>query len=472
MMWWRTAHPDRCVVFAGGSVVRHAAFTFNQFMEITINKPTSCSATLQATVPAADVNTLKDSILASYAQYAKIPGFRPGKAPKSVILKRYAESINEELTGRLTEQINQKTLEENPELKVLDFGEAETTVQEDGSFTLTSTLTVVPDFELPEYMGVSVTLPSTEVTDADIDKALEDFAKQSAKFEPADRAAATGDVVVIDFKTTVDGKPTAEVAGDAAGFLTGRDGHWAFLEEDKFLPGFTEALVGLSANEEKDFALNLPEDFFIKELAGKQLDFHVKAAEVREKHVPAVTEELFAGVLPGKTMEEIRSTVSENLKHSKEASNAEASADQITDFLAKDLAFDLPEELVEREVQQTVRRKLIAAVQSGEKVDDGIVSSMQEESREEAKKNLRVYFVVQEIARREHIDVTDQEMITAISRMAAQEKATNIKSYIKKLQREGRMQGIRLSLLTSKTIDLLVRNAKVTTEGAEATPAE
>ncbi|MCC8021822.1 MAG: trigger factor [Akkermansia sp.] len=431
-------------------------------MEITIDKPTPCSATLQAAVPAADVNALREKILASYVSQAQLPGFRRGKAPKSVILKRYANSINEELTDSLTERIHQEALEKNPELKVLDFGQAETSLQEDGSFTFSSDLTIVPDFELPAYMGLEVTVPSTEVTEEEIDAALKNIAVQRAQFEPVERAAAMGDLVSIDFETSVDGKPTKEVAGDSAGFLAGREGYGAFLEKDDFLPGFAESLVGLSAGDEKDFSLDLAEDFIVSELAGKTLAFHVQAKEVRERRVPEINADLFSDILPGKSMEEIRGVVSKNLKERKEAGNNDSKADQITEQLSAHLDFELPEYLVERELQQTVRRKIHAAIQRGEKLSDDAVSSLQAESREEAKKNLRVYFVIQEIAHREHIDVTEREMLDTISRMAAQEKVTNIKSYLKKLRNGNRIQGIRLSILTSKTIELLVRNAKVT----------
>ena len=133
-------------------------------MEITINKTSDCQATLQATATPSEVSAVKDSVIAAYASGARIPGFRPGKAPKSVIVKRYAEAIKDELDYRMQSDIQEKALEENPELKVLDFGKPECGEQADGSYSLSSTLTIVPAFELPEYMGLEVTVPSTEVS--------------------------------------------------------------------------------------------------------------------------------------------------------------------------------------------------------------------------------------------------------------------------------------------------------------------
>ena len=433
-------------------------------MEITIDKISDCQVSLSATVPASDVATIKDGILSTYAKSARLPGFRPGKAPKSMIAKRYATEIGEELDYRMKSDIQDKCLDENPDLKVLDFGTPEGVVAEDGSYTLKATLTVVPDFELPEYMGIEVTVPPTDVTDAEIDETLQKFAESSAKHEVTERASAKGDIVVVDFKTTCEGKPTAEYCGKSVGFLEGREGYWVSLEDDRFIPELADGLVGVSAGETKDIVAKLKEDFPISDLAGKEITFSCVVKEVREKQVPEVTPELFASALPGKSMEEIRDIVRDNLKSSKERSNDEAKADQISEKLADQLSFALPADLVERENENTVQRKLYAAIQAGNYDAAKDMDAMREEAKAETERNLRVYFALQEIARREMITATDAEMLNAISNMAEQAREKNLKNFVRKLQRENRMTGIRLSIITSKVIDLLARNAKVTVE--------
>lgn len=146
-------------------------------MDITINKTSDCQATLNATVSADEVSAIKNDIISTYMKSARIPGFRPGKAPKSIVAKRYAEMINEELDSRIAAEIQDKALSDNPELKVLDFGAPKTTEEQDGSRTLSAELTIVPDFELPEYMGVEVTVPSDEVSEAEVDEQLQKFAE-------------------------------------------------------------------------------------------------------------------------------------------------------------------------------------------------------------------------------------------------------------------------------------------------------
>lgn len=431
-------------------------------MDISINKTSDYQATLTATASAQEVSAMKDSIIATYSKSTRIPGFRPGKAPKSVIAKRYASAIAEEMDYRIKSDVQEQALEQNPDMKVLDFGTPSVTNNEDGSTTLTSTLTIVPDFELPEYMGIEVSVPSTEVSDDEVQETLQKYAESSARHEVVERAGAKGDIAVIDFKTTIEGKPTAEYCGKPVGFMEGRDGHWMALEEDSFVPGLPEGLIGLSAGESKDIVVTMKEDFPISDLAGKEVTFSCTVKEVREKQVPEITEELFATALPGKSLDEIKDIVRENLKSNKERANDEAKADQISEKLADQLSFALPSDLVERENDNTVQRKVYAAIQAGNYDIAKDMDALRADSVKETERNLRVYFALQEIAAKENITVTDQELLEAMSRMAEQAQEKNLKNFIRKMYRENRVTGIRLSIVTSKVLDLLARNAKVT----------
>lgn len=435
-------------------------------MEITINKTSECQASLTATATPQEVSAIKDNCVASYQQNARIPGFRAGKAPKSLIVKRYASAIQEELEYRIKYDVQEKALDQYPDMKVLDFGTPAIAENEDGSCTLTSTLTIVPQFELPEYMGIEVKLPSTEVSDDEVQETLQKYAEASARHEVVERAGAKGDIAVIDFTTTIEGKPTAEYCGKPVGFMEGREGHWMALEEDSFVPGLPEGLIGLAAGESKEIVVTMKEDFPISDLAGKEVTFACTVKEVREKQVPEVTAELFAEALPGKSLDEIKDIVRGNIKSNKERANDEAKADQISEYLADKLSFELPEDIVQRENDNTVQRKLYAAVQAGDYEAMKDMDAVRAECVKETERNLRVYFALQEIALKEKVDVTDEELLNAMYGLAEQAKEKDIKKFIRKMYRENRVTGIRLSLVTSKVIDLLGRNAKVTVEGA------
>ena len=432
-------------------------------MEINVDIQPDCTATLKASIPAETTAARRASIVDSYAGKAKLPGFRPGKTPKSIIEKRFKKEIEEELLDALFEMACSAALEQNPKLKVLNFGKPEQSLDDQGNYTATSAMTVVPEFELPEYKGIEVKVPSSEVTEADVEEALKSLAEQIAEFTPADRAARKDDVAIIDFKTTMDGKPVAEAAGKPVGFLEGRDGQWMKVEEDQFLPGFASALEGLKAGDGKDITVTIPDTFPITELRGKELVFHTTVKEVREKELPAIDDAFAEKVLPGKNLEELKTTLKENLAQRKTMQIDEAKADQITEKLADLLDFNLPEAVVEREVYGILQQKMQLMYSGNAPVDMDKLEEAREEARKEAKRNLKVFFMLQEVAQVEKISVTEMELYNEVARQAQQQKKT-LKSYIRELQREGRVHGIRMSLLTAKVLDFLTKEAKVTVD--------
>lgn len=421
-------------------------------------------------MPAADVQDIKKGILATYSRNARIAGFRPGKVPASVVARHFAKEVADSLNSELCSRVQNALIDEHKDMKVLDYGTMSVSEEEDGSCVVTSTLTIVPPFELPEYVGIEVTVPPSEVTDDEVELTMKRYAEASAKYVTVERPAANGDLLKIDFKTSVEGKSTAEYCGRPVGFLEGRKDYPFALGEDTFIPGLGEGLVGISAGETRQVLCTLKEDFIFSELAGKEVLFECTVNEVQEKQVPEVSLDIFAGVVPGNSLEEVREEVRKHLQEAKDQQIEELKADQISEKLAEQLSFALPEDLVERENENTVQRKVYAAIQAGNYSISKDMDALRSEAMEETENNLRVYFALLEIAERENISASEQEVMGAIMRMAQQAGEKNIKSYIRKLQSENRITGIRLSIVTSKVIDLMVRQAKVTVK--EEAPAD
>ncbi|MDO4409836.1 MAG: trigger factor [Akkermansia sp.] len=431
-------------------------------MDISVDIQPDCTATLKATIGADVTTQRRNAIVDSYAAQAKIPGFRPGKTPKSIIAKRYKEQIESELLGELFDSVCREALEQNVKLKVLNFGTPDHSFDEAGAYTVSSTMTIVPEFELPEYKGIEVTAPSEEVTDADMEQALTQLAEQTAEFEPVEREAQMDDVCVIDFKSTLDGQPLAEALGKPAGFMEGREGQWMKVEEDSFLPGFASSLAGMKAGESKDITVEIPESFPVEDLRNKTLVMATTVVEVREKKLPAIDDE-FAKRMMGGTLDELKEAMKARLASQKKMAANEAKADQITEKLADMLDFNLPEVIVERELHGVLQQKLQEAMYSGNVPADmdKFVEEAREDARKSAVRNLKVFFMLQEIAQKENIAVSDEELYYEVAAQAKRQKK-NLKSYIRELHRDGRMHGIRLSLLTAKVLDFLTGEAKVT----------
>src|SRR5690606_14776613 len=177
---------------------------------------------LRVEVPSDTVKSEREKIVSGYASQARIPGFRPGKAPKKVIEKRFESSIAEELQDRLVRQAYDEALRKEA-LKVLNFGVPQgVTENPDGTLTFQATLTLAPDVALPPYTGLAIKAPSAEPTEEEVEKNLESLRERFADYKDIeDRAAATGDLAVIDYGSTLDGQPLEEALGKSAGYLGG-----------------------------------------------------------------------------------------------------------------------------------------------------------------------------------------------------------------------------------------------------------
>lgn len=429
-------------------------------MDIRIDTKNECEATLVAVVTPEEVEKARKPILADFVRQASVPGFRPGKTPKSVILRRYADEINNYLNDDLTEQVRRETLERNPDLSIMSFSKMELEEKEDGQVEVRSDLLICPEFDLPDYIGIAVKRESEEVTDEEIEESLKAVARSQAKYEPVDREATENDIVNMDFTTTTEGKPVAEFCGRSMGFMDGRTDYRQSLD-DKYIPGLTEGLIGCKAGESRDVVCKLGENFPAKELQGKEVVFSCSIKEVLEKRVPDITKELIESFIPGKSEEEVRAILRDELHNRKVAQNDASVRDQITNYLADHLSFPLPESIVEAEVPNTLRRNVYSAIQTGNYDATKDLDEMKTVARAETERSIRVYLALQTIAEKENIDVSEYEMVQRISAIANETGEKNIKGFTRKLIRENRLTPIRLDVLCNKVMDLLVKKAKI-----------
>src|ERR1700731_4592149 len=245
-------------------------------MKVEVETQPDSISTLKIELPAEEVSKEWDAIANSFARFAKIPGYRPGKAPRAVVDKRFRKEIQEEVTKKLVSKSYREAIEQK-KLRVASLTNLED-VQfgEDKSIKFQATIVTAPEFKLPDYKSIKVELPDTKVTDAEIDATLERLRDQTADFVDApDRPAQMEDFVVIDFEGTVDGRPISEVAPNASKTLYGGRKFWLRVAPDNFLPGFSEQLIGQKPGETRLAIVDLAADFPAKELAGKKATYTV-----------------------------------------------------------------------------------------------------------------------------------------------------------------------------------------------------
>ncbi|MES2981208.1 MAG: trigger factor [Verrucomicrobiota bacterium] len=438
-------------------------------MNIAVEKQPKCIAILNVEVPSADVAAKRESITSSYASQAKLPGFRPGKAPKAVIEKRFGKQISEELTESLFGAACDKALE-TENLKVLDFGFPDNINERpDGSIAFETRLILAPEFTLPNYKGIEIKAPSTEITEEEINTQLESIRERLAEFEDiTDRAIQNDDIAIVDFTTTLDGKSLTEAIGEKGQYLAKRENHWLPVKEGSFLPGYAEQLVGSKTGDQKDVTITLDDAFPFEELRGKSIVLHTTVQGIKAPKLPELNDEFAEKLIPGKTLDEIKAVIRENMGVEKIKQINELKVSQIVEKLNTSVNFELPEEIVKREVQNQANSLVEQGSKQGASDED--ILKQQEEifsvATKRAVTNLRTNFLLQEIAQAEKLSVTDADLLGHISQIAQQRKQP-IKKVIKDLQKNRQIQSIRNSLLISQTIDFLVEQANVTEVSAE-----
>ncbi|MGD1978347.1 MAG: trigger factor [Akkermansiaceae bacterium] len=434
-------------------------------MNIRLEKKENCLATLSVEVPADKVTAERNKVLKAFTTQARIPGFRPGKAPKSVIEKSYGGDITQELESRLIQNSFQEALKENEELNVLDAKTPENVVHHpDGTFTFETSLILSPEFDLPEYKGLEIEIPKVDVTEEMVDENLENLRRRFADYEDIEgRAAEQGDLAVIDYTATIDGKPLDEVGGERAKPLASNEGYWIKLEDEAFFPGFTDELIGCKPNDEKEITVTLPEDFPIEAIRDMEAVFSVTVTGLKSETLPELDDDFANQVEAGKTLEDIKALITDDLEMRMKRQQEEIKINTVLGKLGEAVDFDVPEEYLQSETQGQADAMVREGMERGMSEEE--VTENQEglfaEAGARAKNSLKTNFLLSKIANAEDIKVENSEVLQRVTMMAKQAKKP-VKGYMKELQKSGQLGNIRQNMLFSKTIDFLVEHATVT----------
>src|SRR2546429_960728 len=284
-------------------------------MKVQVEKKPESVSTLKIELPPDEVSKEWDTIANSFARFAKIPGYRPGKAPRAVIDKRFRKEIQDELTKKLVSKSYHDAVEQEQlrvasltNIEEIEFGE-------DKSMRFRATVVTAPEFELPDYKNIPVQLPDGKVSNAEVEAAIERLRDQSADFvDVPERASQMGDFAVLDFEGSIENKPISEIAPQASKNLHGGKKFWLHVAPENFLPKFCEQLIGLKPGETRLVIVDFPNDFPVKELAGKKADYAVTLREVKEKMRPPIDDALAAKLVPGKTLDALREMIEHDLE--------------------------------------------------------------------------------------------------------------------------------------------------------------
>ena len=434
-------------------------------MKVEVENQPQGMATLRIELPPEDVRKEWDAIASNYSRYARIPGYRAGKAPRQVIEKKFRKEIQDELTKALVSKSYHEAIAEK-QLRVVtlaDLGDVE--FGEDRSMRFRATVVTAPEFELPEYKNIPVQLPGTEVNEADIDTALERLRDQVADFvDVADRELAMGDFAVIDFTGAIDGVPISEIVPEASKNLHGGKKFWLHLAPENFLPKFCEQVVGMKPGDTRSVQVEFPAEFPVTELAEKKADYAVTLNEIKEKVLPAVDDTFAAKIMPDKTLADLRHTIEHNLEHEKEHEIERVKEQQVVKFLQERISFDLPPSLLKNETRRALNELVHRNRERG--VPDELLKGKEKELIEGAGSlaahRLKTNFILHRIAEAEKIEVTREEVDERIRAQAAHYNVS-VEKMRKEFEEKDRINGLAEEIVLGKTLDFLKSNVSVET---------
>lgn len=439
-------------------------------MNVSVENLGPCKKLLRVEVPVEQVNAAFDTVTAGFQKQAQLPGFRPGKAPKHLVVKSYDSQINDEVRKKLFSD-SYAAASSQEKLRILVTLDVEELSFGRGvPFSYTATLEHAPLFDVPEYKGLKAQRPVAQPTEADVQRALDILREQQVRYNDVARALQSGDIAVVNYKGTLEGKPLTDAFPTARG-LTEKQNFWVQVKEESFIPGFTTPLVGASVGDKRTVPLTLPADFVIAGLSGKAVVYEIEVVGVKEKILPTVDDE-FAKGFGAEDLAKLTEGIRGDLKNELEFRGRKALRDQLLKTLLDAVAFDLPESVVANETRNVVYSIV------NENQQRGVAKEIIEERKDEifasasssAKDRVKASFILGRIAEKENIKAEQKEMTQRILALAEQNKVAPEKM-AKTLQERNAFQELAQEIIIGKVLDFIELNAQVE-EVATPSPSE
>ncbi|MEO6003966.1 MAG: trigger factor [Opitutus sp.] len=435
-------------------------------MNVQLNNVSETRKSLVVTLDASEVDAVHQGVVAEFAQQARIPGFRPGKAPAAMVAKRFAKDIAEEFKQKVISKAYRDALEKQKldVLNIVDVQPGEVAVGSPADVTVT--LDVRPEFTLPDYAGLPTEVAPTDPTDAEVDAVIEGMRAERAEFKVADRPAVKSDYVKLAYEGTIDGKPITDLAPDKQ--IYGKVPQtWEEVEgaNEGVIPGLGLQLAGLKPGDKKDVPVTFPADFAaVPALAGKAAVYAVEVQEIRERALPPLDDAFFKANRVD-NLDALKAGVRNQLKMQKESQNRTEQRRQVSEALAAKVDFAVPDSLVENETQSVLRQFIEENMRRGvpQEQFEKDKKELFDGARKAAAKRVKIQLLLAKIAEAEKLQVSEQDIDQFIYResMRTQQKPEKL---VKALTTDReQLRAVQQSIIFDKSIDFLVSKATVTT---------
>ncbi len=419
----------------------------------------TCRRELELEIPAEDVQKAVERVAREFARAARVPGFRPGKAPVPLIRRRFAEDIKSEVLQSLVPERIEQAVSENklvpvtrPHVDKVDFVEG-------GPLKFRATFEVLPEFTLGNYKDLEVEVEPLEITEADVEKALEEMRERAAVFVPVEgRAIQDGDFAQLKLLGTPQG----------GGEPLQADSVLCHIGAEETMDAFNENLRGAQTGEHRRFEVRYPDDYPDAKLAGKVYTYAIEVLGLKEKKLPERNDEFAKEIGGAATLEELRGKMRQTLEAARDQRQAGQARDRILGQLTAAHDFPVPEALVEHQMDVRLERAVRSLAAQG--VDPRAVNvdwvALRRRQRDRAVEDVKAELVLDRVATAENIEVDDQEVEREIAALAERsgESATAVRA---RLTRQGALDRMRSKLRSEKTLEWLYRNTRIRTAEAK-----
>lgn len=413
---------------------------------------TTCRRELELEVPAEEIQKQFERVAKEFARIARVPGFRPGKAPVTLIRRKFADDIKGEVLQAVIPDCLEHALTEKKFVPVTQPQIEQVDLPENGPLKFRASFEVLPEFELKNYKGLEIALPEMELTDEHLEKTLQQMRERAATYAPVEgRAVADGDFAQIKLIGTPQG----------GGEPIQADNVLCHIGAEETLEAFNQNLRGANVGEHKDFEVTYPDDYPDPKLAKKVFNYSVEVTGIKEKKLPEL-DDAFAKDVNAESLEDLRARVRKDLEAVRDRRRRELADEKIIELLGSDYDFPVPEALVEHQMDVRVERTVRALAQQG--VDPRAVNvdwaGLRSKHRDNAVKTVRAELVLDRIATAENIDVSEEELNHELAHLASHggESAEALRA---RLTKQGTLDRMKSKLRSDKTLDWLYQNSRI-----------
>jgi trigger factor len=415
----------------------------------------TCRRELDLEIPAETVQKAVNRVSKEFARVARVPGFRPGKAPITLIQRRFADDIKSEVLQSLVPEQVEKAVTEGkfvpvtqPQIDKVDFSE-------DGPVKFRAVFEVLPEFELGQYKDLEVEVEDLKVEDADVDKGLEELRDRAATFVPVEgRVIADGDYAQLKLNGIPQG----------GGEPLEADSVLCHVGGEETMEPFNENLRGASAGDKKSFDVSYPADYPDPKLQGKTYTYAVEVLGIKEKKRPELTDEFAKDVSDAQTLDELRKKIRDNLEAARTHRQNEQQREKLLAQIVKGHDFPVPEALVEHQMDSRLERTVRSLASQG--VDPRAMNvdwvALRSRQKDRSIEDVKAELLLDRIATAENIEVSDEEVDKEIATLAERsgESATAVRA---NLTRQGALDRMKSKIRSEKTLDWLCSNSRTRT---------